>query len=250
VTNAAELLRLARAAVGGELLSAERTAEMLTVVDANYTLGWSRTNTRRNTTRISHGGDVRGFHTQLALFPDENAAIVLLSNVDEAPMYQLAGNVEALLLGGEVPYPSPPKLVEVQEKALKRLEGRYVPDDGGAGVTVTVAEGVLLVESGDDTTSALLNGRTSTPPGPGAPAPDRTQRFVASPDDDRAREPSVFVSYVWHFPSAESPKAPVPATLRFEPNKGTPKSLKVLRGEEVIAEWTRTKENRPGSRGR
>jgi CubicO group peptidase (beta-lactamase class C family) len=167
VTTAEELWRLTRAVMDGKVVDAKTVEQMVTVVDGSYGLGWARTNTRRNTTRIGHGGDVRGFHTQLDLFPDEDAAVVLLSNVDEVPMGQLAGNVEALLLGGKPPYPLPPQALEVTPKSLARCAGGYELGDGVEIVTVRATERGLAVSGEGLAAKALLSGApalSGTPP--------------------------------------------------------------------------------------
>ena len=167
VTTAEELWRLTRAVLDGKVLEPKSVEQMLTVVDGSYGLGWGRTATRRNTTRIGHGGDVRGFHTQLNLFPDEDAAIVLLSNVDEVLLWQLAWNIEALLLGGEPPYPVPPQVMEVAPKALARVAGDYVLEGGGGRVTVRATERRLEVSGEGLGAKALLAGAplpAGTPP--------------------------------------------------------------------------------------
>lgn len=156
VTTAEDLMRLTRALLDGELLEPETVTEMLTVVDRSYGLGFGRTKTDRGTTRIGHGGDVRGFHTQLQVFPDEDAAVVLLSNVEEVPLWTLAWNVEALLLGGEPPYPMPPAVLEVEPDALARFAGDYALADAGERITVRVAGGALeLTARGLDAAAAL-----------------------------------------------------------------------------------------------
>lgn len=167
VTTAEDLWRLTRAVVNGKVLNPKTVEQMLTVVDGSYGLGWARTTTKRNTTRIGHGGDVRGFHTQLQLFPDENAAVVLLSNVDEVPLWQLAWNVEALLLGGEPPYPLPPAVLEVAPKVLARLAGDYRIGEDPGRVTVRATERGLEVAGEGLVAKALLSGAAppqGTPP--------------------------------------------------------------------------------------
>ena len=155
VTSAEELWRLGRAVLDGEILEEETVKEMLTVVHKPYGLGWAITETKRGTKRISHGGDVRGFHATMHFFPDEDTAVILMSNVDEVPMWHLAWNIEALLLGGDPPYPLPPRIEEV--KALPRLDGVYSLANGDR-ITVAAQGRALELRAQGLRASLLLSG--------------------------------------------------------------------------------------------
>lgn len=129
--SAEGLWRLGRAALDGKLLKKKTVKEMLKVVDASYALGWGVTETRRKTTRISHGGDVRGFHIQMIFFPEEKLSIVLLSNVDAVPLWHLSYNIEALMLDGNPPSPMPTPVERVDEEDLQIYERTFTMPTGG-----------------------------------------------------------------------------------------------------------------------
>jgi hypothetical protein len=158
VTSASELHRFVRALESGLVLKPESVRLMQTRVSASYGLGWGVTETKRKTRRISHGGDVRGFHTQLLRFPDEDGVIILLSNVEGVPLWTLAWNLEAELFGGPHSYPVPPAAVPLPEPVLDRLCGTFaLPNGGGRLVLEREGQAVRVCAEGS-AACALLTG--------------------------------------------------------------------------------------------
>lgn len=155
VTSAEELWKLGRAVLDGKILKKKTVKEMLTVVRDSYGLGWGITKTQRGTKRISHGGDVRGFHTKMHFLPEEDMALIFLSNVDEVPMWHLAWNVEALLLGGDMPYPQPPKVRGKTD--LTDHAGTYSLESGEC-IEVTARDNGLDLEPDGLGAALLLSG--------------------------------------------------------------------------------------------
>ena len=158
VTCVPDLVRFTRALEAGRVLSKDSVEAMQSNVAEYYGLGWGLSTTRRNTRRIGHGGSVAGFHTQWQRFPDEDAMVIVLSNVDGVPVVHLAWNLEAMLFGDPMAYPAPPEVVSVKKAELDKLEGRYALEDGNA-IRVQRDGNQLKVEVLDLDPSALEQGK-------------------------------------------------------------------------------------------
>jgi hypothetical protein len=162
VTSASDLWRFLQALDAGKVLKPESRRLMETPGPGGYGLGWGVTTTKRGTRRVGHGGDVRGFHAQVQRFPDEGAAVLVLGNVEGVPLWTLAWNLEALLLGGEPPYPMPPETIPLPDASLEGLTGEYALDEENR-VAVERAPGGLLLAAIGTRACALLRATEDDP---------------------------------------------------------------------------------------
>jgi len=156
VTSAADLRRFLEAYDAGRILARETVTRMEAPRTPHYGLGWGMASTKRGTRRIGHGGDVRGFHCQIQRFPDEDALVIVLCNID-LPTWTVAWNLEALLFGEDPPYPMPPDVATVPDTELAALEGEYVLDETSA-FTVAREAGGLRIGAAGLKACALLRG--------------------------------------------------------------------------------------------
>lgn len=156
VTTARDLWRFAVALEAHKVLAKETLAKAWAAGEGSYGLGFGVTQTKRGTRRIGHGGDVRGFHTQWQLFPDERAAVILLSNVDGIPLWQLAWNLEALLFDAPLPYAGAPEVALLKPKELAAHAGRFLRVEGEGALRVAANDfGLDVTPEGVDTTAML-----------------------------------------------------------------------------------------------
>ena len=72
-----------------------------------------------------HNGQTGGYHAMLMVNRDLNSAVVVLTNTCNGEVDQLAGEVIRMLAGADVQPRKFDKIVEVDLKKMKRLEGRY-----------------------------------------------------------------------------------------------------------------------------
>lgn len=174
VTSALDLWRFAQALDAGRILKPETLARMQTPVIESQGLGWGITRTDRGTTRISHGGDVAGFHTQFQRYPDEDVVLIVLSNVDEVSVWPLAWNMEGLLFGGKAKYAMPPKADELTDRELDALVGEYsLPEGDGRLVVEKAGRGLRIGVRGQ---AAITRLASAAPPAPRArPFPDTVE---------------------------------------------------------------------------
>lgn len=100
--------------------------------------------------RIQHGGDIFGFNSTLARFPDDGVTVAVMSN--SLPISSLR---VADALGREALGLSEPVAVALTETEAARCEGVYMFPDAGWGVTVSRRDGNLFSQASDDQESAM-----------------------------------------------------------------------------------------------
>jgi CubicO group peptidase (beta-lactamase class C family) len=155
VTTAPDLHRFARALLAGQLLDAATRTTLWTERAGNYARGFYCVDRPRR--KVSHGGDVRGFHTQFAIYPDDAVCIVVLCNVGDVPTWTIAENLQHLWFGDPSRAPLPPQADALTVAELGTLAGTYqrarATDEA---LTVVVAgRGVRIAASGLQTTARL-----------------------------------------------------------------------------------------------
>jgi CubicO group peptidase (beta-lactamase class C family) len=84
----------------------------------------------RGLREVAHGGDISGFNTYFALYPEERLAVVVLSNVGMRPPGPLptAGDLVhriVELMAGDRLGPEWPEVVKISTSLLDRYVGRY-----------------------------------------------------------------------------------------------------------------------------
>ncbi len=179
VTSVNDLWKFIQAWGAGQILSPESVALMETAAIGHQGLGWSVIQTSRNTRQIGHGGDVKGFHTKFYRFPDEGAAVVVLSNVEDVPLHAVSGALEAQLFGGKGRYPSPPALAELKGRDLDKLVGTYRAEKGHGRIKVERQGQVLRI--------ARFGGEAS-PQRPGVPPFERIPSEALQVQDGLKKE--------------------------------------------------------------
>lgn len=115
-----DLWRWHRALAGDKLLSAEIKKQLFKPVLKNYALGWY---VRKKKGRLvhSHGGSVRGFMCTVRRYPQQDAAVFVLSNDNDSPFYDLAEALESAIFGEK--YATPP--VPLSKVLQSEIVGSY-----------------------------------------------------------------------------------------------------------------------------
>ena len=83
----------------GQLISETSYRQMYTPVLNNYAYGW-RVEVENERRSVMHGGGVSGFNTFLLRFPEDEVCIIVLSNVNPAPVRPIAQKLAAVVFGG------------------------------------------------------------------------------------------------------------------------------------------------------
>jgi CubicO group peptidase (beta-lactamase class C family) len=153
-----DLLIWERALLGGKLLS-QASLKMMTkpFKDAwgpgapfkgGYGMGLYVGTTLDGRREISHTGDIPGFVSMMATYPDDKLSVIVLSNIQGAPVGNIASNVADVALGKTVILPSERNEITLDAKILGRYVGNYQlrPD---LVLAIIQDQGALYVQVGD-----------------------------------------------------------------------------------------------------
>jgi CubicO group peptidase (beta-lactamase class C family) len=154
VSNVLDLVKWHQALEAGDFLTSASYDAMYrptTLRDGrveNYAYGWG-TGALVGHRKLSHGGGINGFSTQIARYPHDRLAVIVLSNTAAAPVGRVEARISKLMLGIDDP---PIVDVPADESLLRPLVGGYELMEGK--VQITIEEGKL---------HAQLPGRSREP---------------------------------------------------------------------------------------
>ena len=106
------------------ILSRDEQEKAYTPVQHNYGYGWSIDSIERKR-RVSHGGGIHGFVTNISRVPEDDICIVLLSNASDPAIGEIAKSIFAILYGKEYELPKQRTEIKLPEEKLKEYEGEY-----------------------------------------------------------------------------------------------------------------------------
>lgn len=187
VSTASDLARFARALSDDTLLPAKQRERLFKVFRGDYACGFYRRDEPR--LRLSHGGEVRGFHANFALYPSERIAIVVLSNAgDSPPPWTVAENLEHLVFGDKTRFPLPPRARVSADAELAPFAGEYAASEGERISVECVRGGVRVSAFGPKTTLALAPTSFGEPEAVDASSVALAQRVVSALAKGETRE--------------------------------------------------------------
>jgi CubicO group peptidase (beta-lactamase class C family) len=133
-----DLLKWAQGLFGGKVLKAVSLDKMTTPFKNNYAFGLTVA-TVGGHKRISHGGGIEGFNTDLTYYPDDKLTVVVLANLN-GPAGDIAAKLAAVAHGETVTLLNERKEVTLESKVLSRYVGVYrMPGGSPAGTPMVVA---------------------------------------------------------------------------------------------------------------
>jgi len=141
-----DLLKWAQGLFGGKVLKMPSVEKMTTPFKNNYAFGLA-VDTSGGRKKISHGGGIEGFNTELDYYPDDKLAVVVLANLNGPAAGDIAGKLAAVARGETVTLPGERKEITLDSKVLSRYVGAYQMPDGGPAM--------LIALDGDRLTSKL-----------------------------------------------------------------------------------------------
>jgi CubicO group peptidase (beta-lactamase class C family) len=150
-----DLLKWEQALYGGKLLQPAYLAKMTTPFKDNYAFG-VEVQTLNGRKIIEHGGAIDGFGTDLAYFPDEKLAVVVLENVaGGASPVEIANKLAGLVLGDPVEIEKPHTEVTLDSAVLGRYAGSYGFPAGNL-LKISLQDGVVVYRLDDRQPIALF----------------------------------------------------------------------------------------------
>jgi CubicO group peptidase (beta-lactamase class C family) len=148
-----DLLKWEQGLFGGKVLKAPSLEKMITPFKNNYAFGLM-IETAGGHKKISHGGGIEGFNTELTYYPDDKLTVVALANLNGPAAGDIAGKLAALARGETVTLPGERKEITLDSKALSRYAGAYQMPDGGP---------VMLVALDGNQLTGKLGGQPALP---------------------------------------------------------------------------------------
>lgn len=106
------------------LVSRESLVAMFTPYKEGYGYGWIIANLNGRKI-ITHDGSVNGFMTHIARYVDDDACIVILSNIMNSPINEISRDLRAILFGEKYEIPKIHKTVSVDTAIYDAYVGQY-----------------------------------------------------------------------------------------------------------------------------
>ncbi len=119
-----DLLLLDRALRNEKLLSQEAESLMYKKQRGNYGLGWIVTEIY-NKKLTGHSGGIHGFASNYYHLPEDDWVIVVLSNLQNAPVAEISNNLVAILYDKDYVLPKERMEVDIDPQLLERYVGAY-----------------------------------------------------------------------------------------------------------------------------
>jgi len=140
-----DLLRWEQGLMGGKLLSSASLQKMTTPFKNDYAFGLA-VRTVNGHKLIEHGGEIEGFNTELAYYPEDRLTVVVLANLNGQAPEQIASKLAAVVHGENVVLPSERKEVTVPPAILAKYVGTYELAPG-FDVVMTLEGGQLMTQA-------------------------------------------------------------------------------------------------------
>jgi CubicO group peptidase (beta-lactamase class C family) len=126
-----DLLKWEQGLFGGKVLSAASLETMATPFKNNYACGLA-VETKNGHKKISHGGGIEGFNTELDYYPEDKLTVVVLANINGTAPGDIADKLAALAHGEKVILSSERKAIVLDDTVLARYVGAYRMESAAA----------------------------------------------------------------------------------------------------------------------
>lgn len=155
LTTTGDMHKWYRALDGARILPAAGRKKLYTPFLSDYAYGWEVRKTKQGTPVIQHGGDVPGFQSWFAQFPEEKLIIIVLINNRMRWRTLLTNTLTSVTLGQS--YEMPPPLITMDAAALGRYAGVYGIPTGGQ-IHAWVSDGAFFIGAEGQDAVNLLTG--------------------------------------------------------------------------------------------
>lgn len=144
-----DLWRFTQAVMNHELLSPEKTKQLLTDSAGIYSFGWGHRNFA-DSLAYGHHGAMNGFSGSLTYVLSTGHCIVFLTNDDNTPKATIASDLTRIVLGKAVTIPAPEKLVPYAAHVEKTIAGQYLVNPGDTLHIWAAEKQYFLQETGQE----------------------------------------------------------------------------------------------------
>lgn len=143
-----DLLKWDQALYPGKLLTGKSLEEMYTpdkemLPGKAYAYGvWK--STKHGRIEIAHGGNMAGFITYLARYPEDRVTVIVLSNNGRGSSGKISGVLSSIVFGSSYEMPYERKAVSVESSVLDKYVGEYKFTQPMTTIVVTNESGKLF----------------------------------------------------------------------------------------------------------
>lgn len=141
-----DLLRWEEGLFGGKILSSASFRKMTTPFRNDYACGLFSKRVNGHL-MIEHNGDNVGFNADMAYYPEESLAVIVLANQNGQAMDKIATALAAVMHGEAVPPPAIHKETPLPSSVLARYAGKYQFAHGGT-IEMALEGNHLVTRSG------------------------------------------------------------------------------------------------------
>jgi hypothetical protein len=153
LTTTGDLYKWHRALKKDKILSAASQKKLYTPFLNDYAYGWEIRKTKQEKPFIQHGGDVPGFQSWFAQFPEDDLLIITLINNRMRWRTLLVNALQSVSFGEK--YEMPPALLATNSLKLENYVGVYQLPTGGMIHSWTSDNGFFIGAEGQDAIDLL-----------------------------------------------------------------------------------------------
>lgn len=113
-----------RALYTDKLVSQESLKKMFTPFKGHYGYGWVIDKIFSHK-RLSHSGGINGFSTNISRYPDDDACIIVLSNLETASVRKISRDLAAILFSQPYKVPKKRKIARIDTQIYDLYTGKY-----------------------------------------------------------------------------------------------------------------------------
>jgi CubicO group peptidase (beta-lactamase class C family) len=142
-----DLLKWEQGLFGGKVVKTASLDKMTTPFKNNYGFGLMIETTKGHK-RISHGGGIEGFNTELDYYPEDKLTVVVLANLNGPAVGDIAGKLAQTARGETVTLTSERKEITLDSKVLSQYVGAYQMPNGGPMMLIALDGNQLTTKLG------------------------------------------------------------------------------------------------------
>jgi len=113
-----------RALYTEKLIKKSSLEKMFTPFKDHYGYGWGIVDVF-NRKMVGHNGETEGFRTNISRFINDDACIIILSNLEQTPVGKISIDLAAILFGEEYEIPKIREIIKVDPNILNDYVGKY-----------------------------------------------------------------------------------------------------------------------------
>jgi CubicO group peptidase (beta-lactamase class C family) len=138
-----DLVKWANSFIDNKLLNGA-TQEMIFTPNKGYGLGWYIDTSEP--AKYYHGGTTWGYSSYIAIYPEDEIIIILMSNVSTMPTESIGGDIEKMVYGLPFEIPEPKNITEVDSHTLDFYDGTYISDSGNLKLIISSRQDRLFAQ--------------------------------------------------------------------------------------------------------